>query len=301
MLILFNFSEMRNKRIHGGSMLDVASEVWRLCVTSFKGLRQLRLPPVLPSLGAARFDGIVMVGFAIMLAAFASGAARAESAETAFSVLVFSKTAGYRHDSIPSGIAAIRALGEQNDFRVDASEDATIFNDESLAQYRVVVFLNTTGDIFNPGEQAAFEKFVRRGGGFVGVHAASDTEYDWPWYGRLLGTYFRRHPAIQSATLKVVDPSHRSTRHLPIRWTRTDEWYDFRSDLDRDITVLIRIDEATYRGGRMGADHPISWYHTYDGGRAWYTALGHTAGSYSEPLFLEHLRGGISWAAGLPE
>ncbi len=260
-------------------MLDVVSKVWRRGVALFKDLRQVRLPAVLPSLGAAHFGGIVMVGFAIMLAAFASGAARAESAETAFSVLVFSKTAGYRHDSIPSGIAAIRALGEQNDFRVDASEDATIFTDERLARYRVVVFLNTTGDIFNPGEQAAFEKFVRRGGGFVGV----------------------QHPAIQSATLKVADPSHRSTRHLPIRWTRTDEWYDFRSDLDRDITVLIRIDEATYRGGRMGADHPISWYHTYDGGRAWYTALGHTTESYSEPLFLEHLRGGISWAAGLPE
>ena len=162
-----------------------------------------------------------------------------------------------------------------------------------------MVFLNTTGDIFNPGEQAAFERFVRRGGGFVGIHAASDTEYDWPWYGRLLGTYFRRHPAIQSATLKVVDPSHRSTRHLPIRWTRTDEWYDFRSDLDRDITVLIRIDEATYRGGKMGADHPISWYHTFDGGRAWYTAIGHTAESYKEPLFLDHLLGGITWAAGV--
>jgi type 1 glutamine amidotransferase len=301
MLILFNFSEMRNKRIDGGSMLDVASKVWHRGVASFKGLRQVRLPLAPPSVCPARFGGSVMLGFAIMLATFASGVASADSTETAFSVLVFSKTSGYRHDSIPSGIAAIRALGEQDNFGVDASEDARIFNDESLAQYPVVVFLNTTGDIFNPGERAAFERFVRHGGGFVGIHAASDTEYDWPWYGRLLGTYFRRHPAIQSATLKVVDPSHRSTRHLPIRWTRRDEWYDFRSDLDRDITVLIRIDEATYRGGRMGADHPISWYHTYDGGRGWYTALGHTAESYSEPLFLEHLRGGIRWAAGLPE
>ena len=161
----------------------------------------------------------------------------------------------------------------------------------------MVVFLNTTGDIFNPDEQAAFERFIQRGGGFVGIHAASDTEYDWPWYGRLLGTYFRRHPVIQSATLKVVDPSHRSTRHLPIEWKRTDEWYDFRHDLDPDITVLIRIDETTYKGGRMGADHPISWYHAYDGGRVWYTAIGHTAKSYKEPLFLDHLLGGITWAA----
>jgi len=250
-------------------------------------------------LRAACFGGIWMCGFALMFATFASGAARAESTEPAFSVLVFSKTAGYRHDSIPSGIAAIRALGEQNDFRVDASEDATVFNEERLAQYRVVVFLNTSGDILNTGEQAAFEKFVQRGGGFVGVHAATDTEYDWPWYGGLVGAYFRRHPVIQSATLKVMDPSHPSTRPLPIEWKRTDEWYDFRDDLDRDITVLIRIDESTYRGGRMGAVHPMCWYHAYDGGRAWYTAIGHTIESYKEPLFLEHLLGGITWAAAV--
>lgn len=290
-------------------MLDVVSKVWHRGKKSFKCQRPVLgsgasfprndEPSALPRVRAARFGGIVMVGFGLMLATFASGAARAESTEPAFSALVFSKTAGYRHDSISSGIAAIQALGEQNDFRVDASEDAAIFNDESLARYRVVVFLNTTGDIFNPGEQAAFERFVRRGGGFVGIHAASDTEYDWPWYGRLVGTYFRRHPAIQSATLKVVDPSHRSTRHLPIEWRRIDEWYDFRHDLDPEITVLIRIDEATYRGGRMGADHPIAWYHTYDGGRAWYTAIGHTADSYKEPLVLEHLLGGITWAAGV--
>lgn len=247
--------------------------------------------------GFIAFPGSVILGLAVVLSIYAPGRARAESAEPAFSVLVFSKTAGYRHDSIPSGIAAIRALGEQNDFRVDASEDATIFNDKRLAQYRVVVFLNTTGDIFNSGEQAAFERFVQRGGGFVGVHAASDTEYDWPWYGGLVGTYFRRHPVIQSARLKVIDPSHRSTRQLPIEWRRTDEWYDFRHDLDLGITVLIRIDETTYRGGRMGADHPMSWYHSYDGGRAWYTAIGHTIESYKEPLFLEHLLGGITWAA----
>ena len=247
----------------------------------------------------ADFCGSVFVGLAVVLSIHAPGAARAESAEPGFSVLVFSKTAGYRHDSIPFGIAAIRSLGEQNDFRVDAGEDATVFNDTNLAQYRVVVFLSTTGDIFNAGEQAAFERFIRRGGGFVGIHSASDTEYEWPWYGRLVGNYFRRHPIIQSATLKVVDPSHGSTRHLPIEWKRTDEWYDFRHDLDSNIKVLIRINESTYRGGRMGADHPMAWYHGYDGGRAWYTALGHTVETYKEPLFLEHLLGGITWAAGM--
>ena len=237
------------------------------------------------------------VFIALVLSILAPGEAHAQSAGPDFAVLVFSKTAEYRHASIPNGIAAIRALGEQNDFRVDASEDAALFNDRNLAQYRVVVFLSTSGDIFNSGQQAALEKFVQRGGGFVGIHSATDTEYEWPWYDGLVGTYFRRHPVIQSATLKVVDPSHRSTRHLPIEWKRTDEWYDFRHDLAADFTVLMRIDETTYRGGRMGADHPMAWYHAYDGGRAWYTALGHTAESYKEPLFLEHILGGILWAA----
>ena len=246
--------------------------------------------------GFLDFGGTVVLG--LVLSILAHGVAGEQPAEPAFAVLVFSKTAGYRHDSIPNGIAAIRALGEQNDFRVDASEDAAIFNNANLARYRVVVFLSTSGDVFNPEQQAALEKFVQRGGGFVGIHSATDTEYDWPWYGGLVGNYFRRHPVIQSARLKVIDPSHRSTRHLPLEWKRTDEWYDFRHDLDADVTVLMRIDETTYRGGRMGADHPMSWYHTYDGGRAWYTALGHTAESYREPLFVEHLLGGIIWAAG---
>jgi type 1 glutamine amidotransferase len=219
--------------------------------------------------------------------------------EPAFAVLVFSKTAGYRHESIPAGIAAIQALGEQSDFRVDATEDDKVFSDASLAKYREVIFLSTTGEVLDAGEQAAFERFIRHGGGFVGIHAATDTGYEWPWYGGLVGNYFRRHPVIQPAKLNVVDASHASTRHLPIDWKRTDEWYDFRHDLDPGITVLIRIDESSYRGGRMGANHPMAWYHLYDGGRAWYTALGHGAGAYREPLFLEHLRGGIFWAAGV--
>ena len=215
-----------------------------------------------------------------------------------FAVLVFSKTAGFRHDSIPAGIAAIQALGAQDNFRVDASEDGKVFTDGNLANYRVVVFLSTTGEVLDAAQQAAFQTFIRRGGGFVGIHAATDTGYEWPWYGGLVGNYFRRHPVIQPATLVVVDPSHPSTRHLPIRWTRSDEWYDFRNDLASDVTVLIRIDETSYRGGRMGANHPMAWYHEYDGGRAWYTALGHTAEAYGEPLLLDHIRGGIAWAAG---
>ena len=235
---------------------------------------------------------------AIFLCVTGSGVSLcAESAS--FAVLVFSKTAGYRHESIGAGVEAIRSLGENNGFTVDASEDDKVFSDERLSKYREVIFLSTTGEVLDAQERAAFERFIRHGGGFVGIHAASDTGYEWPWYGGLVGNYFRRHPFIQRATLEVVDASHPSTRHLPIEWTRVDEWYDFRNDLDPDVSVLIRIDERTYRGGRMGARHPMAWCHDYDGGRAWYTALGHSSAAYGEPLFLEHIRGGILWAAGV--
>jgi type 1 glutamine amidotransferase len=238
------------------------------------------------------------------LAAFISFAlnmleARSADRDPAFAALVFSKTAGYRHESIPDGVEAIRTLGEQHRFAVDASEDATLFSDERLARYAVVIFLSTTGHILDGEQQAALERFIHKGGGFVGVHSATDTEYDWPWYGQLVGAYFKHHPQIQPATLHVVDPTHASTRALPALWTRTDEWYDFRDDPSSRVSVLLRLDETTYSGATMGASHPVTWCHSYDGGRAWYTALGHTKESYAEPLFLSHLLGGIQWAAGV--
>ena len=241
---------------------------------------------------------LVLTLFASLLA-IQSGVVRSAESDPAFAVLVFSKTAAYRHASIPEGIAAIRLLGDQNGFRVDATEDAAVFTDENLARYRAVVFLSTTGEVLDNEQRAAFEKYIRQGGGFVGIHAATDTGYEWPWYGELVGAYFKRHPVIQPAVLKVVDPSHPSTRHLPLTWKRTDEWYDFRQDVASDITVLVTIDEMSYGGGRMGAHHPMAWYHDYDGGRAWYTAVGHSAEAFSEPLVLEHLRGGILWASGI--
>ena len=215
-------------------------------------------------------------------------------------VLVFSKTAGFRHDSIPAGIAAIRSLGRSNGFSVAATEDAGAFTpSKRLRRYDAVVFLSTTGDVLAPRQQRAFRSYIRRGGGWVGIHSAADTEYDWPFYGRLLGAYFRSHPAIQPATVDVTDRSHPSTRRLPAHWTRTDEWYDFRSNPRGAVHVLATLDESTYSGGTMGADHPIAWCHPFQGGRAWYTAGGHTIESYSEPDFRRHLLGGILWAAGL--
>jgi len=210
-------------------------------------------------------------------------------------VLVYSRTAGYRHASIPDGIAAIEALGRELGFGVEHTEDPSWFSDSTLARFRAVVFLSTTGDVLDDAQQPAFERFVEGGGGFVGVHAAADTEYDWPWYGGLVGAWFDRHPAIQPATLAVTDTTHPSTRCLPPTWSRTDEWYDFRAPPPDAARILLTIVEDSYRGGRMGATHPMSWAQLWGGGRSWYTALGHTAESYREPAFLDHLAGGLLW------
>ncbi len=175
----------------------------------------------------------------------------AAAADTApFDVLVFSKTAGFRHGSIPAGIAAIQQLGEENDFEVTSTEDAGAFTDENLAQYDAVVWLSTTGDVLNDDQQAAFERYIQNGGGYAGIHAASDTEYDWPWYGELVGAYFNSHPQNQDATVKVEDHAHESTAHLPSRWDRYDEWYNYRTNPRDTVHVLASLDEKSYTAGR---------------------------------------------------
>jgi len=228
-----------------------------------------------------------------------SGIAEAESTQPRFAVLVFSKTTGFRHDSIPHGIVTIKTLGAHHGFSVDSTEDATRFTDVELARYQVVVFLSTTGDILDDGQKAAFERYIRSGGGFAGIHSASDTEYRWAWYGRLVGAYFAGHPEIQRATVRIEDLGHASTRGLPPIWERTDEWYNFRNNPRGTVHVLATLDEATYSGGKMGADHPIAWCQAIDGGRSWYTAMGHTTESFVEPLYRLHLLGGIESAAGI--
>jgi glucose/arabinose dehydrogenase/type 1 glutamine amidotransferase len=217
-----------------------------------------------------------------------------------YKILVFSATAGFRHDSITNGIATIQGLGSTNGFTVDATENATAFTDANLAQYRAVVFLNTTGDVLtNTAQESALQNFIRAGGGWVGIHSAGDTEYGWAWYAGLLGAYFGSHSTVQAATVKVIDPVDPSTSMLPRRWVRTDEWYNFQTNPRSSVHVLATLDESTYSGGTNGYDHPIAWSHNYDGGRAWYTAGGHTPESFSEPLFLAHLLGGIKYAAGV--
>jgi len=213
-------------------------------------------------------------------------------------VLVFSRTAGFRHESIPAGVAALRAMGAANGFNVVATEDAAVFSDDGLAPFDAVVFLSTTGDVLDVPQQAALRRYIGSGAGYVGIHAAADTEHDWPWYGRLVGAYFAGHPRIQEATVLVADRAHPSTSMLPQRWTRTDEWYDYGASPRGNVHVLASLDERSYEGGAMGSDHPIAWCHEFDGGRSWYTGGGHTNESWAEPLFLEHVRGGILWAAG---
>ncbi len=215
-----------------------------------------------------------------------------------YSVLVFSKTAGYRHASIPNGIAAIQQLGAKHGFRVSATEDSTQFTTANLANYKAVIFLSTTGTILDANQKAAFESYIRNGGGFVGVHAATDTEYDWPFYGKLVGAYFLSHPKVQPARVQITDHKHPSTASLPETLNRTDEWYNFRANPRGAVHVLAVLDESSYTGGTMG-DHPIAWCHDFEGGRAWYTEMGHTEASYSEPEFLTHLLGGIQTAAGV--
>ncbi|MBZ5858788.1 ThuA domain-containing protein [Flavihumibacter profundi] len=245
-------------------------------------------------------SAIILVMIAFIILGTVSCSSRSGKAH----VLIFSKTAGFHHESIPIGIAAIQKLGKENEFEVDTTVNPELFTDDSLQKYAAVIFLGTTGDVLNNYQEAAFERYIQAGGGYVGVHSATDTEYDWGWYGRLVGAYFLDHPGmkdtfpnVQEGILHVVDKDNISTKHLPEQWKRTDEFYSFKK-LNKDVKVLMTIDEKSYHGGHNGDDHPMAWYHDFDGGRAFYTELGHTAESYSEEPYLKHLLGGIKYAIG---
>jgi type 1 glutamine amidotransferase len=211
-----------------------------------------------------------------------------------YEVLVFSRTGGYRHDSIPAGIAAFRALGPAGGFTVTATEDPAVFTPAGLARFRAVVFLSTTGDVLGPDQQAALEAYVRGGGGWVGAHSAADTEYDWPFYGELVGARFARHPSVQPVTVRVRDRDHPATAALPRTWRVTDEPYDFRTV--PAARILADLDESSYTGGGMGADHPIVWCRPVGAGRSFYVGLGHPAALYADPDFRALLAGGLRYA-----
>jgi type 1 glutamine amidotransferase len=237
--------------------------------------------------------------------------------EPRFRALIFGKTAAFRHtECIPSGTVAIAQMAVRNNFEVDATENAADFTAANLARYDVVIFLCTTGDVLNAAQQTAFEGYIRAGGGYAGIHSASDTEYDWPFYGGLVGAYFRDHPGVagvnsqfQRATVRVEDRGTAATEDLPRSWVREDEWYNFRTNPRDDVHVLMSLDESTYDprgysvpgGSPPMGDHPISWCQRYEGGRSFYTALGHRGVYWSEPLLLAHVLGGIEMAAGVAD
>lgn len=212
-------------------------------------------------------------------------------------VLTFTKTEGFRHKSIEKGVKTLREIGRENGFIVLQTETSSDFNLENLKNYKCVVFLNTTMDVLNDQEQKAFEKYIQGGGSFMGIHAAADTEYNWPWYGRLVGAYFAGHPNnpnVRTAKINVVDNTHACTAHLPNVWERTDEWYNYKN-INPNIKVLLNLDETSYEGGTNGDNHPIAWYQEYDGGRAFYTGGGHTDASFDEPHFRKHLLEALFW------
>ncbi|MGD1947982.1 MAG: ThuA domain-containing protein [Croceivirga sp.] len=213
-------------------------------------------------------------------------------------VLVFTKTEGFRHENIEKGVKTLRELGRENGFIVLQTETSEDFNTENLKNFRLVVFLSTTGDVLNDVQQKAFEDYIRNGGAFMGIHAASDTEYDWPWYGKLVGAYFAGHPqGTPTAKINVVDKSHPSTANLSDVWERTDEWYNFKN-LNPEVNVLLNLDETSYEGGTNGENHPFAWYHEYDGGRSFFTGGAHTKASFDEPAFRQHLLGAMEWCLG---
>lgn len=212
-------------------------------------------------------------------------------------VLIFSKTNGYHHASIATGIEAIKKLGLENGFDVDTTTDSLRFRYKILKKYSALIFLSPTGKVFGPDEEKALQEYIRKGGGFVGIHAATDCEYNWQWYGDLVGAYFKSHPKQQKAKFIVVDKNNPATQGLPDTWEHFDELYNFKY-LNPDIKVLLKIDETSYTGGANGDNHPMAWYHEYDGGRSFYTALGHTDETWVDPLYLHHLLAGIQYAMG---
>ncbi|WP_019816234.1 ThuA domain-containing protein [Saccharomonospora saliphila] len=256
---------------------------------------------------SGRRRGATLAALLAMLVTTGVVAALPASAQQRFSVLVFSKVTNFYHDSIPAGIEAIERLGAEHDFAVEATDDAAAFTDENLARFDAVVFNNTnstpeSGDLLDAGQREALQRFIRAGGGWTGVHAASASERDWPWYEGLVGAIFDHHPRPQVGRVKVLDRAHPSTRDLPELWEQHEEWYNWQVNPTGRVHTLAQIkvrDGIT--GLDEGVDHPYSWCQNYDGGRSWFTAGGHAAEKFSDDLFLDHLLGGIEWAAGAAE
>lgn len=210
-------------------------------------------------------------------------------------ILVFSKTAGFRHASIAQGKQLFLQIAASEKCKVDTTEDAGIFTAEKLQPYDVVVFLSTTGDVLNAAQQAAFQEYIRSGKSFLGIHGASDTEYDWPWYNQLVGGYFKDHPKPQTASYINLDSTHPATKFWPSVFSRFEEIYNIKALQKDKLKFLLAVDETSYEGGNMDGFHPATWCHAFEGGRAFYTALGHHPETYSDPDFRKHILGALQW------
>lgn len=230
-------------------------------------------------------------------AATSTSPATTDTTETGqVKVLLYSNTAGYRHTSIEAGIKALEKIAAQDGFEVGTTEDGAVLA-SILADFDVVVFLNTTGDVLDETQQDVMEAWVEDGGGFIGIHSSADTEYDWDWYSDLHGPYFSDHPAVQDATVVVV-AEHPVTAGLPASFQLSDEWYNFQTLPPNTVTILAEVDETTYEGGTMGDSHPIVWAHEYGGGRSVYLGFGHEAANFSDHHFRALIANSISWTSG---
>jgi type 1 glutamine amidotransferase len=242
----------------------------------------------------------------LMLVLFQLCCIQLVSAQKQFKALLFTTTRGWHHESLHAGVLAIQQIGVRNFFDVTLFEDPNAFTDKYLEQFRVIIFLNTTGDVLDSAQQKVMERFIQSGKGFVGIHSASDTEYEWDWYTKLVGRMFHIHPAVQTAKVNVVETSFPGLQGFDNKFF-TDEWYEFGAEKVADLHYLLTLDETSYnpkaewgnnkKGTGMGKLHPISWYHNYDGGRSFYTAMGHVPAVFADPAFLNHLTAGIFWAA----
>lgn len=220
------------------------------------------------------------------------------------SLLIYTAANGYVHQVTGPAAAALEEMGKKHNFTVTVSEDSTLFTPAILEKFDAVVFLNCSGDILDDTQQEAFKTYMMSGGGFIGIHGATTAENDWDWYGWMVGRYFTAHPQIQTAVIRVAGPGHPSTWHLPERWIWTDEWYEFTPAMSEGLKVLLTVDESTYdasftSGGNsytgMQPEHPVAWCQEWEGGRMFYTALGHLEGAWTDPFFLQHVYGGIWW------
>lgn len=238
-----------------------------------------------------RFILTIFIGFALLLNLDVS----AKNSKKVDRVLIFSLTTSFRHKSIKEGIVAIKKLAAENNFEVDTSEKVADFTKENLSKYKTLIFLNPTGsNVFSDEQKQALKSYINNGGGLLGIHAATDFCFEWEWYGKMIGAFFTNHPKVQQAKLISLRPKDKLMKGIPESWLHTDEWYNFKS-FNKDVTVLVKVDETSYQGGTMKNEHPIVWYHKFEGGRVFYTGLGHTPEAYSNSLFLQQLLNGLKW------